>query len=39
MKVTGVYSTSDPLGFARAAALSLGIQAIPTADGVRLDRR
>lgn len=39
MKVTGVYSTSDPLGFARAAALSLGIQAIPTADGVRLNRR
>lgn len=39
MKVTGVYSTSDPLGFARAAALSLGIHATPTAEGVRLDRR
>ncbi len=39
MKVTGVYSTSDPLGFARAAALSLGIQATPTAEGMRLDSR
>lgn len=37
MKVTGVYSTSDPLGFARAAALSLGIRATPTAEGMRLD--
>ncbi|WP_447952854.1 FecR family protein [Sphingopyxis chilensis] len=38
MKVTGVYSTSDPLGFAEAAALSLGIRARPTPDGVRLGR-
>lgn len=39
MKVTGIYSTSDPLGFARAAALSLDIQATPTAEGMRLDHR
>lgn len=36
MKVAGVYSTSDPIGFAEAAALSLGIRAEPTSDGVRL---
>lgn len=36
MKVTGVYSTSDPIGFARAAALSLGLRAEPTENGVRL---
>lgn len=39
MKVTGVYSTSDPLGFANAAALSLGILAERTPNGVRLSRR
>ena len=38
MKVTGVYSTSDPLGFAEAAALSLGLRAAPTSKGVRLGR-
>lgn len=38
MKVAGVYSTSDPLGFARAAALSLGLRAVPTSEGVRLGR-
>ncbi len=38
MKVTGIYSTSDPLGFAGAAALSLGIRAEPTPRGVRLGR-
>lgn len=36
MKVAGVYSTSDPIGFAEAAALSLGIRAEPTSGGVRL---
>ncbi|QDX26197.1 DUF4880 domain-containing protein [Sphingomonas suaedae] len=36
MKVTGVYSTSDPIGFARAAALSLGLRAEPIDNGVRL---
>ncbi|WP_033075044.1 FecR family protein [Sphingopyxis sp. MWB1] len=38
LKVTGVYSTSDPLGFAEAAALSLGLRAVPTAEGVQLRR-
>lgn len=36
LKVTGVYSTSDPIGFARAAALSLGLRAEATDNGVRL---
>ena len=39
MEVTGVYSTSDPLGFARAAALSLGIRAEPTENGLHLRPR
>lgn len=39
MEVTGVYSTSDPLGFARAAALSLDLRAEPTANGMRLQHR
>lgn len=36
MKVTGVFSTSDPAGFARAAATSLGLRAEVTEKGVRL---
>jgi transmembrane sensor len=39
MEVTGIYSTSDPLGFARAAALSLDLRAEPTANGMRLQHR
>lgn len=39
MEVTGIYSISDPLGFARAAALSLGLQAETTANGMRLRYR
>ncbi|MFL9841824.1 FecR domain-containing protein [Sphingomonas sp. ST-64] len=36
LRVTGVYSTSDPIGFARAAALSLGLSAERTDAGIRL---
>lgn len=36
LKVTGVYSTSDPVGFAEAAALSLDLRAEPTPEGIRL---
>lgn len=38
LKMTGLFSASDPEGFARAAALSLGLVATPGADGVRLAR-
>ncbi len=38
LKMTGLFSASDPDGFAKAAALSLGLKATPQADGVRLDR-
>lgn len=37
LRVAGVFSTSDPEGFARAAALSLGLSLRPTPEGVRLD--
>jgi transmembrane sensor len=36
LKVTGLFSISDPDGFARAAALSLGLTVTPAPDGVRL---
>ena len=36
MKVTGRFSATDPDGFANAAALSLGLKATATADGMRL---
>lgn len=36
LKMTGLFSVSDPDGFARAAALSLGLSATSTPDGVRL---
>jgi transmembrane sensor len=39
LKMTGLVSASDPDGFAKAAALSLGLNAMPTADGVHLSRR
>lgn len=38
LKMTGLFSASDPDGFAHAAALSLGLVATPQADGVRLER-
>lgn len=38
MTVTGVYSVSDPEGFARAAALSLGLVATSAPDGIRLGK-
>lgn len=38
MKVAGVYSLSDPKGFARAAAISLGLETTPTATGVKIGR-
>ena len=38
MKVAGVYNLSDPIGFARAAALSLGLETTPTSTGVRISR-
>lgn len=38
LKMTGLFSASDPDGFAKAAALSLGLQARTEADGVRLSR-
>jgi transmembrane sensor len=36
LKVTGLFSISDPDGFARAAALGLGLTATAETDGVRL---
>ncbi len=38
LQVTGLFSVSDPEGFARAAALSLGLTATSTDRGVRLSR-
>ena len=38
LKMTGLFSASDPDGFAKAAALSLGLTATPQADGVLLSR-
>jgi transmembrane sensor len=38
LKMTGLFSASDPDGFAKAAALSLGLRAASRADGVRLSR-
>lgn len=38
LKMTGLFSASDPDGFAKAAALSLGLRAVEQADGVRLSR-
>lgn len=38
LKMTGLFSASDPDGFAKAAALSLGLTATAQADGVRLTR-
>lgn len=37
LQVAGVFSTSDPEGFARAAALSLGLSLRSTPEGTRLD--
>lgn len=38
LKMTGLFSVSDPDGFAKAAALSLGLKATQEAGGVRLSR-
>ncbi|AHE55198.1 FecR family protein [Sphingomonas sanxanigenens] len=38
LKVTGVYSTSDPQGFARAAALSLGLATQEDEREIRIKR-
>lgn len=38
LKVAGVYSTSDPAGFARAAALAQNLTLTPSADAIRLSR-
>lgn len=38
LKMTGLFSANDPDGFAKAAALSLGLRATTEADGVRLTR-
>ena len=38
LKMAGLFSASDPDGFARAAALSLGLVATPQVDGVKLER-
>ncbi len=38
LKMTGLFSASDPDGFARAAALSLGLTATPHPGGVTLSR-
>jgi len=38
LKMTGLFSASDPDGFAKAAALSLGLVATPETGGVRLSR-
>lgn len=39
LKVTGVYSVNDPEGFARAAALSLGLEAVTGPEGIRIQRQ
>jgi transmembrane sensor len=39
LEVTGLFSASDPDGFAKAVALSLGLVATTEADGVRLSAR
>jgi transmembrane sensor len=39
LKVAGVYSTSDPVGFARAAALAHGLSIAVAPDGVMLSRQ
>lgn len=36
--ITGLYSANNPRGFARAAALSLGLEVQETADGIQLRR-
>lgn len=36
--ITGLYAANDPLGFARSAALSLGLRAETTEKGVRITR-
>ena len=38
MKVAGIFSTSDPAGFAQAAALAQGLKVQTTADGFLLTR-
>lgn len=38
LKVAGVYATSDPMGFARAAALAQGLTASDVPGGIRLAR-
>lgn len=38
MKVAGIYTTTDPRGFAEAAALSLGLKAIVAPETVRIVR-
>jgi len=38
LKVAGVYSTSDPAGFARAAALAQNLTLTPSADAITLSR-
>lgn len=38
LTVTGMYSTADPEGFARAAALSLGLRTSPTTEGLLIHR-
>ena len=38
LKVAGVYSTSDPAGFARAAALAQNLTLTPSADVITLSR-
>lgn len=38
LRVTGVYSTSDPNGFARAAALSLGLVTVDEPQAIRIKR-
>lgn len=37
LRLTGVYSTSDPMGFARAAAVSFHLRITPVPGGVRLE--
>lgn len=38
LKVAGIFSTSDPVGFARAAALAQGLKAQATPEGILLTR-
>lgn len=38
MKISGIYSTSDPEGFAKAAALSLGLSATVSGNSIRIHR-